>query len=91
VLPLTPQITRQLGVPDSTRGLVISAVDASSDAGAKGLQRGDIVLSANYRDVATSADLEGAVTAAKTANRTAVLLRIQRRGQPAIYMPVRLR
>ena len=91
VLPLTPQITRQLGVPDNTRGLVISAVDASSDAGTKGLQRGDIVLSANYRDVTTPAELESAVTAAKAANRTALLLRIQRRGQPAIYMPVRLR
>ncbi|MDE2596878.1 MAG: Do family serine endopeptidase [Sphingomonadales bacterium] len=91
VLPMTPNIARQLGVPDSTKGLVVSVVDASSDAGAKGLQRGDIVLSANYRDVATVADLEAAIRAAQGANRNAVLLRVQRRGQPAIYMPLRLR
>ena len=91
VLPLSPQIARQLGVPETTRGVVISAVDGSSDAGSKGLQRGDIVLSANYRDVTTVADLEAQVRAAQGASRTAVLLRVQRRGQPAIYMPVRLR
>lgn len=91
VLPLTPQIARQLGVPDTTRGLVVNAVDGSSDAGTKGLQRGDIVLSANYRDVASVADLEAVVRQAKAANRVAVLLRVQRRGQPATYVPIRLR
>ena len=91
VLPLTPQIARQLGVPDTTRGLVVNAVDGSSDAGSKGLQRGDIILSANYRDVANVADLEAAVRQAKAANRVAVLLRVQRRGQPATYVPIRLR
>jgi serine protease Do len=70
---------------------VITAVDASSDAGAKGLQRGDIVLSANYVNVTTIADLERIVRQAKTEKREAVLLRIQRRGQPPIYAPVRIR
>lgn len=91
VLPLTPQIARQLGVPEATQGLVINAVDASSDAGAKQLQRGDIILSANYRNVVTVADLETAVRAAKAANRPALLLRIQRGGRPATYLPIRLR
>ena len=70
---------------------MITAVDGSSDAGQKGLQRGDIVLSANYTPVTTIAQLETIVRAAKAQNRSAVLLRVQRRGQPAIYMPVRLR
>lgn len=91
VLPLTAQIAGQLGMPASIRGLVISAVDTSSDAGAKGLQRGDVVLSANYREVTSPAELESAIRAAKAENRTAMLLRIQRRGQPAFYMPVRMR
>jgi serine protease Do len=91
VLPMNPQIARQLGVPDGTGGLVISVVDQSSDAGSKGLQRGDIVLSANYTDVKTVAELETIVRAAKADGRAAVLLRIQRRGQPAAYLPVRLR
>ncbi len=91
VLPMNPQIARQLGMPETTTGLVINAVDASSDAGAKGLQRGDVVLSANYRPVASVADLEAVIQAAKTSNRPALLLRVQRRGQPATYLPVRLR
>jgi serine protease Do len=91
VLPVTPTIARQLGMPDSTQGVVVSAVDPSSDAGSKGLQRGDIILSANYQEVATPAQLEAAIRAAKTANRNAVLLRVQRRGQPAAYVPIRLR
>ncbi|HEX8057918.1 MAG TPA: PDZ domain-containing protein, partial [Novosphingobium sp.] len=91
VLPLSPTIARQLGMPETLRGVVVNAVDPSSDAGQKGLQRGDIVLSANYQDVATAAELEAAIKAAKAANRNAVLLRVQRRGQPATYVPIRLR
>ena len=91
VLTLTPQIARQLGASDDTVGLVIGAVDPNADAGRKGLQRGDIVLSANYREVGSIADLENIVKEAERANREAVLLRIQRRGRPAQYVPVRLR
>jgi serine protease Do len=91
VLPLTPQIARQLGMPDGTQGVVVNAVDPSSDAGTKGLQRGDIVLSANYQNISSPAELEAAVRSAKTSSRNAVLLRVQRRGQPATYVPIRLR
>ncbi|MFY7837829.1 MAG: Do family serine endopeptidase [Novosphingobium sp.] len=90
-IPLNAQIARQLGVGEDTKGVVISAVSASSDAAAKGLQRGDIVLSANYISVASVADFEKIVRTAKTEGREAVLLRIQRRGQPPIYTPVRIR
>ena len=91
MLPLTPQIARQLGFSEDTKGLVINAVDPSSDSGTKGLQRGDVVLSANYQTITTVAGLEQALRAAKSANRAALLLRVQRRGQPATYVPVRLR
>lgn len=91
VIPLTAQITRQLGADDDTVGVVVSAVDPNSDAGRKGLQRGDIILTANYRPVATLADFEAVVLEAENADREAVLLRVQRRGRPAQYVPVRLR
>lgn len=90
-IPLTPQIARQLGAGEDAKGVVITAVDASSDAGAKGLQRGDIVLSANYVNVTSLADLEKIVRQAKTEGREAVLLRVQRRGAPAQYVPIRVR
>lgn len=91
VIPLTAEIARQLGVTDGTKGVVVTGVDPSSDAGAKGLQRGDIVMSANYRDVTSPADLEAALRAAKADGREALLLRILRRGQPPVYLPIRLR
>ncbi|WP_379548915.1 Do family serine endopeptidase [Qipengyuania sp. DSG2-2] len=91
VLDLTPQIARQLGISADTEGMVIAAVDPNADAARKGLQRGDIILSANYRGVASLDDLENAVTQAKNAGRDAVLLRIQRRGRPAQYVAVRMR
>jgi serine protease Do len=90
-IPLTAQIARQLGASEDTKGVVITAVDDSADAATKGLQRGDIVLSANYKPVMTAADLEAVVRQAKAERREAVLLRIQRRGQPAIYLPIRIR
>ncbi|MFC0588620.1 Do family serine endopeptidase [Novosphingobium aquiterrae] len=91
VLAMTPQIAGQLGVPTTTRGVVVAQVDQSSDAAARGFQRGDIILSANYRDTASVADLETVIRGAKAENRSAILLRAQRRGQPAAYIPVRLR
>ena len=91
VLPMTVQRAHQLGVAENTKGVVITNVDDSSDAGAKGLQRGDIILSAGYKPVATVADLNAAIKAAKDTNRPAVLLEVQRRGQPAIYVGIRLK
>ena len=91
VLPLTAQIATELGLPATTRGVVVNAVDPNSDAGAKGLQRGDVILSANYSVVTTRAELEQAIRATKSAGRNAVLIQVQRRGSPAAYVPIRLR
>ena len=90
VVPLTPQIAAQLGAAAGTQGVAIADVDANSDAARKGLQRGDIVLTANYAPVASPAALEAAVKQAQTEKREALLLRIQRRGQTARYIAVRL-
>jgi serine protease Do len=91
VIPVTPQIAHQLGLNDDVHGVVITEVDESSDAAAKGLQRGDIILSANYKPIINRAELDAVVKQAKSENREAILLRIQRRGQPAFYFPIRLR
>ena len=91
VIPLTPQIATQLGVTPDTSGLVVAAVDPNSDAGTKGLRRGDIILTANYKEITSPADLEKITAKAEAAGREAVLLRIQRRGLPAQYVAVRLR
>lgn len=91
VQPLTAGIANQLGIPASTRGVVISAVDPSSDAGQKGLRRGDVILTANGQDTLSEADLGNAAKAAKSGGRNAVLLQVLRRGNPAAFIAVRLR
>ncbi|GAA4049770.1 Do family serine endopeptidase [Parerythrobacter jejuensis] len=90
VVPVTPQIARQLGVEADMEGLAIAVVNPNSDAGRKGLQRRDIILTANYKPVSTVADLEAIVREAEAADREAVLLRVQRRGRPASYVAVRI-
>jgi serine protease Do len=89
--PMTPRFAQQLGVSADAGGLVILNVDAGSDAGQKGIQPGDIVVSANYKAVDEVGQLESIVSEAKSAGRTTVLLRIQRRGRPLTYVPIRLR
>ena len=91
VIELTPQVARQLGADDDTTGVVIGAVDPNSDAARKGLRRGDIILSANYQVVTTIEELREQVTAARIDDREALLLRIQRRGAPPRFVPVRMR
>ncbi|MBO9580902.1 MAG: Do family serine endopeptidase [Sphingobium sp.] len=91
VTQLTPNIARQLGVAQDTKGVVITAVDPSTDAGQKGLRRGDVILQANGAPTLSEADLGKAATAAKAAGRNAVLLQVLRRGNPATFLPVRLR
>ena len=91
VLEMTPQIARSLGMGESAAGLVIGAVDPNSDAGRKGLRRGDVILSANYQPVSSIETLREQIRAAEQQNRDAVLLRIQRRGMPPRFLPVRLR
>lgn len=91
VIEMNAQIARSLGVPAETKGLVIGAVDPNSDSAAKGLRRGDILLSANYQEVTTIAALREQINAAQEDGRDAVLLRIQRRGAPPRFVPVRLR
>jgi len=91
VRPVNPQIARQLGLDDDTKGLVILGVDPNSDAGAKDVQRRDVILSVGNKPVATVADLEAGIRAAQAAGRTAVGVQILRPGQPAIYVGLRLR
>ena len=88
---VTPDIARAVGVDANTKGLVIGAASANSDAGRKGLRRGDVILSANRVPVTTSEALAKAIADAKRAGRDAVLLEILRRGGPSAFIAVRVK
>jgi serine protease Do len=87
---LTPQIGQQLGLPSGTRGVVVTSVDDSSDAGAKGLQPRDVILAIAQRPVGNVAEAAAAVEAAKKAGYKTVLLLVQRGNRPATYLGVDL-
>ena len=92
VLDMDADIAQQLRVPTSTRGAVIARVDTASDAATQGLQRGDIVVGANFQPVTSVAALDAAVKAAKASGRPSITLEVMRPGaQGTIYIGVRLR
>ena len=87
--PLTPQIARALNLPEGSRGVVITRVDPSSDAG-ETLQRGDVILSINGQAVSNPAQVVAAVEAARRAGRNSVLLLVKRGTAPEAFVGVQI-
>jgi serine protease Do len=92
VQTLTPEIARSLRITDTaTRGVVVASVDPASDAAAKSLQTGDVILSINQRPTRTPEEAAAAVEAARTAGRNSVLLLVRRGNNPPLYIGVDIR
>lgn len=91
VQALTPETARSLRINDpALRGVVVAAVDPSSDAASKGIQQGDVILSINQRATRTPEEAAAAVAAARAAGRKSVLLLVRRGNTPAGYIGVEL-
>ncbi|MBI1685814.1 Do family serine endopeptidase [Caulobacter hibisci] len=82
--PLDDAARKANGVDPTVKGLLIDGVKAASDAGEKGLRKGDVVTSVNGEPVTTVAEVNAAVEAAKKLQRPSVNLRIVRAGRPTI-------
>jgi serine protease Do len=92
VTALTPQIANTLGVnPGQVSGVVVTGVDMSSDAAAKGMQRGDIISSINKVPVRTPNDFDAQIRAAKAAGKTTLLVYITRARQGSLYFAIKLK
>ncbi|MDE2488634.1 MAG: PDZ domain-containing protein, partial [Alphaproteobacteria bacterium] len=87
--PLDDVLRRQLGLPPSVHGAVITSVDESSDAGDKGLRRGDVIVRAGDRNVASAADVQAVVAMAKKAGRPSVLVGVYRGGR-TLFLPLKI-
>lgn len=91
VVELTDSIRRQIGVGQDISGVVVAAVDPSSDAAQKGLRRGDVIMTFDNRQVTSPDALDSAIETAKRSGKTAVLLRVKRRTAQPQFVPVRLK
>ncbi len=77
VQAITPDIARQLGLPQGNGGVVVSAVDAAS-AAAAGVRRGDVIVEVNRVPVHKIGDYQRVVN--KLGKKDNVLLLINRGG-----------
>lgn len=78
----TPELRQQFGLEEGSEGIVVTEVDPTSDAAAKGLQPGDVITEAGQQPVTSPADFEEAVESAEEAGRRSILLLVRRAGQP---------
>ncbi|THD79829.1 MAG: Do family serine endopeptidase [Phenylobacterium sp.] len=87
--PLDDTARKALSLPATVHGAVVMGVEESSDAGEKGLHRGDVVVRAGDRAVATAADVTAVVDAARKAGRPSVLLGVYRGGR-TLFLPLKI-
>ncbi len=87
--PLDAAARERYSIPAEVRGVVVESVKASSDAGDKGLKRGDVIVRIYDKAATTPADILTAVAEAKKAGRASVLVQIHRSGRN-IFVPIKL-
>jgi serine protease Do len=82
LVPLTDDLRDRLNAQGVSAGLVIEAVDPSSDASAKGLQPGDVITEVAQQPVTDVAAFDARVRAAMDNGQKSILLLIRRDGNP---------
>ena len=87
--PLNPAERQQFNLSEQVRGVVVEGVKASSDAGDKGLQRGDVIVRAGDREVASASDVSAAVGEWKKEGRKVIPLAISRGGR-TLFVPIKI-
>jgi len=85
VQDLDAQALQQLQLPQETRGVVVTSVDASSAAAAAGLDRGDVIVEVNHKPVHNVSEYKQAVAAA---GKGSVLLKVEGQGGVTQYMVI---
>ncbi|MBC9245509.1 Do family serine endopeptidase [Paracoccus sp. 11-3] len=89
LVPITPEIVADMGLPRDTTGLVVQEVNAESEAAEKGLMPGDILTEAGQQPVASLSDLNDRIAQARDAGRKSLLVLIRRNGEPRfVALPV---
>lgn len=89
VQELNPEIARQLGMPEDSKGVVVTGVKPGSPAAEKGLRRGDVLTKAGGKHLTSPDDLSKSIAEARRDGRKSVLALVKRGGgQRFIAIPV---
>jgi serine protease Do len=72
----------RFGLAEDARGLVVVAVDESSDAYSKGMRDGDLITEVGREAIATPREMERRIEAAESAGRKSLLLLVRRGDAP---------
>jgi serine protease Do len=80
---ITAQAARQLGLPATTTGVLVTKVDPAGKAADSGLKRGDVIQEVNRKPVSNTSDFESAMRNAKDD----ALLLVNRQGN-TLYLAV---
>ncbi len=68
---------------------MITGVKGDSDAGEKGLAKGDVLANINGAAVNSVVDVNNAVASAKKAGRNSVLVKVIRQNRP-VFVPLKI-
>ncbi|SOD97108.1 DegQ family serine endoprotease [Caenispirillum bisanense] len=78
VQPLNDQTRESFQIPeDVQRGVVVTDLNAESDAAEKGIRPGDVIAEVNQKQVTTAEEIRAQIQAAKDSGRKSVLLMVQ--------------
>ncbi len=75
--PLTDELRQKYGFDKKVKGLVVTEIDAASQAARKGIKVGDAIVEAAQEAVATVEDVTKGIEKVRKAGRKAVLLRVE--------------
>ena len=86
---VTPELRRDLELPEDAKGVVVVDVEEDGVAAKRGVQAGDIVAAVGREPVTAPEQVVEKVEAAKKAGRKSILLRIERDGAAQFFaLPV---
>ena len=87
--PLDTAARATYKIAPEVRGVLIAGVKADSDAGEKGLVKGDVLSSVNGVAVNSTGEVAAAISAAEKSGRTSVLAKVVRQGRP-VFVPLKI-
>src|SRR5207248_2533097 len=82
---ITPEIRRDLELPEDAKGVAVIDVDEDGSAAKHGIQAGDLLAAVGRDAVTTPEQAADKIEAARKAGRKSVLLRIERDGAAQFF------